>query len=225
MGDQTNRAPAPRTGRPDHVRRLQERSAVQRGDPEVGPEPAGRHEQQDTRDLNPPEPAMPSREPDSKPFTDQDQSQDQRGGSGEDVRVERPAIDAREVILPPVQEVRIEIGGEVARISRQNAECDPQDQEARQEGQDTLRRRSTIWPHFGRSKLSGVTDAAATRRGPITSRRHLEGFVETPRARPRSRYMGSAGLGRRLRVQTRRTAAGLSAVSIRLRIFSYRTWS
>ena len=82
---------------------------------------------------------MPFRKTGSRPFNDQDQPQDQRNGAGQDVRVERPFIDAEEVAFPTTQEVRSKIGGEVVVIIRYHTCGNFEYQDACQEGYNAIR--------------------------------------------------------------------------------------
>ena len=64
-----------------------------------------------------------------RPFTDQDQPQDQRNGAGQDVRVERPWIHAPKMAFPTMQEVRRKIERKVVMIIGYNTYGNFEDQD------------------------------------------------------------------------------------------------
>src|SRR5262249_18427564 len=76
----------------------------------------------------------PCRETGPGAFPDQEQPQDQRDGARQDVRVERPGIEAREVGLSTPQEVGRKIGWDVVVIIADHTGRHLDDHQARQEG-------------------------------------------------------------------------------------------
>ena len=81
---------------------------------------------------------MPFRKSLAEPVADQNQTQDQRYGAGNDMRIECPLVRACEVRLPPAQKIIVEIRRQIIAISKHHAERDFENQHDCQKQQDAL---------------------------------------------------------------------------------------
>ena len=92
------------------------------------PQSSGRDDEQDAETLESTQPPMPVPELQSELITDQDQSQNQRDGSGNEMSIKGPLVTAEKVVLTTPQKLRFKIRRKVIAIVQQHSNGDSNDQ-------------------------------------------------------------------------------------------------
>ena len=93
------------------------------------PQSTGTDDEQDAETLESTQPPMPVPELQSELITDQDQSQNQRDGSGNEMSIKGPLVTAEKVVLTSPQKLRFKIRGKVIAIVQQYSNGDSNDQQ------------------------------------------------------------------------------------------------
>ncbi len=98
--------------------------------------------------MHPTQIPMPFCKPQAKLFADQNHAQHERAGTGRNMRIERPLVTAKEIMLPPMQKIGFKIRRHVIAVTQEHANDHPAYQYAHQQFQDTLQRYRAEMMHF-----------------------------------------------------------------------------